>query len=94
MNLKIPFRPKVLLNSLGDFKTSRSVIASIEPKFGSKTRLDLDFEVFNMLDIEGKHCNSGKGMNDLEKHKEIFYFLHSLSKIYDFRTWIWKGPMY
>ena len=60
LELKIPARNRVLFYSLGDFKTSRSSIASIEPESGSKTRIDLDFEVFNMLDIEGKPCNSGE----------------------------------
>ena len=53
-------RPKVFFHSFGDFKTSRAPVVSIEPQLLSSLRLDLEYQVFNLLDIEGKPCNSGK----------------------------------
>ena len=58
--LNLPFRPKILFHSLGDFKTSRSPAASIEPDFLSFFRLDMEYEVFDLLDIEGESCNLGE----------------------------------
>ena len=58
LELKFHSRPRVLFHSLGDFKTSRSPVASIEPL--SYLRLDLEYQVFDLLDIEGKPCNSGE----------------------------------
>ena len=60
--LELQFRTRVrlLFHTLGVFKTSRSAKTSIEPKFGSYIRLDLEHQVFDLLDIEGKPCNSGE----------------------------------
>ena len=62
LELQFYSRSRVLFHSFGDFKTSRSPAASIEPQPLSYSRLDLEYEVFNLLDIEGKPCNSGEWM--------------------------------
>ena len=54
-------RPRILLYSLGDWKTSRSATACIEPSgVRSDLRVDLEHQVFNLLDIDGGLCNTGK----------------------------------
>ena len=54
-------RPRILLYSLGDWKTSRSATASIEPSgLRADLRVDLEHKVFNLLDIDGGLCNTGK----------------------------------
>ena len=60
LELQFYSRSRVLFHSFGDFKTSRSPAASIEPQPLSYSRLDLEYEVFDLLDIEGKPCNSGE----------------------------------
>ena len=60
LELKFRTTPRVLFHSFGDFKTSRSATASIEPAVLSYLRIDLVHEVFHLLDIEGKPCNSGE----------------------------------
>ena len=60
--LKFQFHTSVILlfHTIGDFKTGRSAKTFIQPEFGSDIRLDLEYQVFNLLDIEGKPCNSGE----------------------------------
>ena len=50
----------LLFHTLGVFKTSRSAKTSIEAKFGSYIRLDLEHQVYDLLDIEGEPCNTGE----------------------------------
>ena len=58
--LKFRYRPTVLFHSLGDFKTSRSPVTSVSPLSFSFSRIDLEYQVFDLLDIDGKPCNSGE----------------------------------
>ena len=60
--LELKFNTSVILlfHTIGDFKTGRSAKTKTEPEFGSYIRLDLEHEVFDLLDIEGKPCNSGE----------------------------------
>ena len=95
----------LLFHTLGVFKTSRSAKTSIEAKFGSYIRLDLEHQVYDLLDIEGEPCNTGE--INIRKIKNAFkmqvtVWLQSTwmdmyvnqAVVCNFRLWIWEGPMY
>ena len=60
LDLKFRSRVKVMFQTLGDFETSRLLSNSIEPDWGTLIRLDLDYEVFDLLDFGGQPCTPGK----------------------------------
>ena len=60
LQLKFNTRARIVFHTFGNFKTSRSAKTSIEPEFGSYSRIDLEHQVFDLLEIDGKPCNSGE----------------------------------
>ena len=60
VDLKFRSPVKVMFQTLGDFETSRLLSNSNEPEWGSYIRIDIDYEVFDLLDFGGQPCTPGK----------------------------------
>ena len=60
VDLKFRSPVKVMFQTLGDFETSRLLSNSIELERGSHVRVDIDYEVFDLLDFGGQPCTLGK----------------------------------